>query len=385
MFKMLRSLSYNTFAVFHVRSSIEVFKKDLQDLPSNMSDETLGKEIERETCETEWTSGQTSTFAKRVLDIIKYFVNPAMSTIGIAQNLMCIAILHKDGMRKTCNVLLMSVVVAGIFQQIMSLNVAEIIKHLKGSRMYSKYDKYVCFRKIDPVFEIFKMIFIFIGTWGQLVFSSTFMIITVNRLLVVYLPFKARFIVSKKLLYCSSILIYVSWLPWAVYKIFCFYIFDTVYVNIKFEYEHSDHRYRYLSVCFDKLTEEAIVTMALSKCVPLSTVLIGSLAIAVKIKFILAKRKDLTSRNPKLVWSNQTTKTLLTTCSVFSLTEVLLYIFSYIVSRGIKDTSVWLSIHFQLIYFAYLVTTSSTFFIFIFTNKKLLQHFIDITKLFRFK
>ncbi|KAK6961766.1 G-protein coupled receptor [Biomphalaria glabrata] len=386
MRSMLQSFSYNTFAVFNLRSSLTRLVRDLvAGASTNFSQTSLGKEIERATCGTDWTIDQTSTFPRRLLEIMKCYVNPTMSVVGIGQNLMCLAILRKDGIRRTFNIFLMSMIVAGIFQQMMSLNVAEIIEHLKGSRMYHKYDKYVCFRKIDPVFEIFKMFFIFIGTWGQLVFSSTYMLITVDRLLIVYLPLRARSIISIKSVITCNILVFFVWLPWVVFKTFCYYTANAVYLEVKLRLQ-TQAKYHYFSVCYHNLTETgALVPIALSKCFPLSIVLIGSLAIAIKIKVILSERKHLTKRNRTFLWSNQTTKTLLTTCSVFSVTEVLLYFFSYIVSRESNEESVWLSIHLQLIYFAYLITTSSTFFIFIFTNKKLMKHFMEITKLFSLK
>ncbi|KAI8776246.1 G-protein coupled receptor [Biomphalaria glabrata] len=383
MRSMLQSFSYNTFAVFNLRSSLTRLVRDLvAGSSTNFSQTSLGKEIERATCGTDWTIDQTSTFPRRLLDIMKCYVNPTISVVGIGQNLMCLAILRKDGIRRTFNIFLMSMIVAGIFQQIMSLNVAEIIEHLKGSRMYHKYDKYICFRKIDPVFEIFKMIFIFIGTWGQLVFSSTYMLITVDRLLIVYLPLRARSIISIKSVITCNILVFFVWLPWVVFKTFCYYTANAVYLEVKLRLQ-TQAKYHYFSVCYHNLTETgALVPIALSKCFPLSIVLIGSLAIAIKIKVILSERKHLTKRKRTFLWSNQTTKTLLTTCSVFSVTEVLLYFFSYIISRESNEESVWLSIHLQLIYFAYLITTSSTFFIFIFTNKKLMKHFIEIKNYF---
>ncbi|KAI8786086.1 hypothetical protein BgiBS90_013444 [Biomphalaria glabrata] len=196
---------------------------------------------------------------------LKYYVNPTLATLGLCQNILCIVVLNKDGFSKTSNLNLLSVIVAGSFQQLLSINIAEILEFDSGVDMYEAVSEVNCAKKINLVFQTLKNIFLFL-------------------------------------------------------------------------------------------------------------VLLGSAVIAIRIKIILNKRSKLTNLPHKLSWSKQTTKVLLATCLLFSISDALQYILSYVAVHFVQDPDIGFLLHSEFIYFSYLLTSCSTFFIFISTNKRLLHH-----------
>nr|KAI8752331.1 hypothetical protein BgiMline_015049 [Biomphalaria glabrata] len=68
---------------------------------------------------------------------LKYYVNPTLATLGLCQNILCIVVLNKDGFSKTSNLNLLSVIVAGSFQQLLSINIAEILEFDSGVDIFA--------------------------------------------------------------------------------------------------------------------------------------------------------------------------------------------------------------------------------------------------------
>ncbi|KAI8786082.1 hypothetical protein BgiBS90_013440, partial [Biomphalaria glabrata] len=89
------------------------------------------------------------TESSGLLRSLKYYVNPTLATLGLCQNILCILVLKKDGFSKTSNLNLLSVVVAGSFQQLLSINIAEILEFDSGVEMYEAVSEDSCIKKKD--------------------------------------------------------------------------------------------------------------------------------------------------------------------------------------------------------------------------------------------
>ncbi|KAI8786081.1 G-protein coupled receptor [Biomphalaria glabrata] len=303
---------------------------------------------------------------------LKYYVNPTLATLGLCQNILCIVVLNKDGFSKTSNLNLLSVIVAGSFQQLLSINIAEILEFDSGVDMYEAVSEVNCAKKINLVFQTLKNIFLFLGTWGQYVFFSTFLLITIERFLVVFLPLTFKTYVKKKCMVACLCIIFLMWLPFVLFKIICLHISEislTLYSTQPLTMDIS-----WMRVCYYHSKSIAITILVVSKLIPLFLVLLGSVVIAIRIKIILNKRSKLTNLPHKLSWSKQTTKVLLATCLLFSISDALQYILSYVAVHFVQDPDIGFLLHSEFIYFSYLLTSCSTFFIFISTNKRLLHH-----------
>nr|KAI8752330.1 hypothetical protein BgiMline_015048 [Biomphalaria glabrata] len=83
-----------------------------------------------------------------LLRTLKYYVNPTLAILGLWQNFLCIVVLKKDGFSKTSNLNLLSVIVAGSFQQLLSINIAEILEFDSGVDMYELVSAFTCFRNL---------------------------------------------------------------------------------------------------------------------------------------------------------------------------------------------------------------------------------------------
>ncbi|KAI8786080.1 G-protein coupled receptor [Biomphalaria glabrata] len=301
---------------------------------------------------------------------LKYYVNPTLATLGLCQNILCIVVLNKDGFSKTSNLNLLSVIVAGSFQQLLSINIAEILEFDSGVDMYEAVIEFDCVKKRNLVFITCKHIFLFLGIWGQYVFSSTFLLITIERFLAVFLPLTFKTYVKKKSMVACLFIIFLMWLPFVIFKILCLLSFE-ISLTIS---STSNRKFSWTQACYYYSKTVAIIILVVSKLIPLFLVLLGSAVIAIRIKIILNKRSKLTSLPHKLSWSKQTTKVLLATCLLFSISDVLQYILSYVAVHFVQDLDIGFLLHSEFIYFSYLLTSCSTFFIFISTNKRLLHH-----------
>nr|KAI8752574.1 putative G-protein coupled receptor [Biomphalaria glabrata] len=361
----------NTFSVFYLDHLIEKIDIGIEYTIRFISKSSINKTQNSSSPCYRYISFIFSS-SSGLLQNLKYFVNPTLALLGLCQNILCVLVLRKDGFSKTSNINLLSVIVAGSFQQMLSVNVAEVLEFESGLDMYEEVEELTCVKKKDYVLQTFKHIFLFLGTWGQYVFSSTFMLITIERVLVVFLPFTFKDYVKKKYMVAGLFTIFLIWLPFVMFKIICLYGFEILLTYpIKESYKVD---LSWLADCHYLATNIAITILVLGKCIPLVLVLLGSLVIAIRIKITLNKRSKLTSLPHKLSWSMQTTKVLLATCLLFSISDVLQYILSYVAVHFITDPDISFFVHSEFISFSYLFTSCNTFFIFISTNKRLLGH-----------
>ncbi|KAK6979339.1 G-protein coupled receptor [Biomphalaria glabrata] len=383
--QFFHGVTYNLFAMFFIGQTykvdeiLSVDKLKLFNQSRNTAEVLLDLEIDLEVCGIGWPTDPSLSLAKHFLDIMKHYVNPTLSLFGICQNMLSFAILSKDGFRKTCNIFLLSVVIAGSFQQFLSLNIAGLVEYNLGNTIHRKIKKFVCVRENFLSVEIFRLITIFIGQWGQYIFSSTFMLITFERMVAVFLPIKLKFIVTRKVVISCIVILFIIWLPLIVYRTHCFHFYNKYFLSDFGSIDPRNHDY----TCILPIFQLDYVVLIFSKIIPILCVLIGSLVIAIRIKIMLNKRRQLTSIIGRAMWSNQTTKTLVMTCLVFCLSETFLYSVSYVAVKSVQHTHIATRIHFEIISFSYLLVTCCTFFIFIASSQKMFQHLIDMTNSMR--
>ncbi|KAK6960770.1 G-protein coupled receptor [Biomphalaria glabrata] len=160
-----------------------------------------------------------------LIEVMKFYVGPSLALFALCQNILVIAIMKLDGIKKTTNILLLAVILASSLQLFLPLNLAEKILY----QIYSDHrieNEFGCIQYNNTGLQFFKYAFVFIGTWGQLVFLSLLMLITTERLLAVFLPMKIKTIVTRRAVAGSVLFAFIFWLPCATFKTLCLYLFD---------------------------------------------------------------------------------------------------------------------------------------------------------------
>ncbi|KAI8750537.1 G-protein coupled receptor [Biomphalaria glabrata] len=260
-FKVIKYAFSFSFLTIFFQSKLESFHQD----KNMISNQTAGRNFSQwfdegeDLCDLKVYQQLASLTSRMLIEVLKCCVNPTLAAVGFILNLMSMMILREDGFNKPSNILLLGLVTSACFFQISVLNVPEIYEYMSGWKPY-KYNKHVCFKRDSQVLLTLKQIFYFFGSWGEIVFTPMYTLITIERLLAVFMPMTFRTLVTKRNVIIAIVFVYVLWLPWVVFK--------------------------------------------------LIIVFIGNVAIAVKIKLTLMKRTKLTSIFRNEQWSKQTTKTL---------------------------------------------------------------------------
>ncbi|KAK6979969.1 G-protein coupled receptor [Biomphalaria glabrata] len=373
--KVLQHMNYNLVSLLYFIETLEN-KKILMSpyynalSPAlNYTNDTLAILIRQETCGS--MTHRPLSIAESFLEILKHWVNPALAVVGLAQNLFCVALLKTDGLMKASNILLLAVIVACIFQQLLSFNVIDIIEYNLGGRMYTRANQFFCVKKKIDSLIVIKLLFALLGTWGQYMFSLTFLMITSERFVAVFLPLKAKSLVTSKVVLTCVLSCYLVLLPWVAFKTFCFYLFEVLLTKAK----ATETFTLSIPLMFFYSLPVELVALTLCKCLPLMLVLSGSIAISLRVKHFMSRRRRLTSAETKSSWSMRTTKTLLATCLFFSLSEMFFVTLSYVAYRLVHQTHTRIMIQSELINLSFLITNCNTLLIFVLTNKKLWKHF----------
>ncbi|KAI8792452.1 G-protein coupled receptor [Biomphalaria glabrata] len=284
--------------------------------------------------------------------------------------MMSVAILRRSGLRKPSNILLFGLVIADSMLQLMTINFSEILEYFGPDIKYPD----LCGWQYDVGVNYFlvacAIAFYFISTWGQYVNTTIPMVITLERLLAVYMPMTFKKFVTPRTAKISVMFSFIVWLPWSMYYLTVF--------NVQVQ------RSEVMDFTSDALHIEDLdvynifyyyVSDILSSWVPISFVSIGCLFIAFKVRRTLQERKKLTAKKESVKWSGRTTVTLLTTCAVFSVTHVI-YSFGNYFTQDSPSAAYYLQ--WELLNTALLLNASSNFFVYIATNKRLFIIFKQI-------
>ncbi|KAH9502213.1 hypothetical protein Btru_070404 [Bulinus truncatus] len=316
-----------------------------------------------------------------VYRMLSCYVNPVISILGFSANMMSIAILRRSGLRKPSNILLFGLVLADSLNQVTTMNYAQILLQSGPNKRNPALCGWQYGRTLNFFLVISRLVFYFCGNLGQYVCTVLPVLITIERILAVFVPLTFRKIVTPKTAAFSVLFAFLFWSPW----LFFYMSYNEIYY-LRISDDGDDYAV-YITIS-DRLLEimdtfqllNYYVFDSLESWVPIIFVTVGCVLISIKVHVSLkARRKLAASSAPTSLtairWSPRTTRTLLTTCCVFAVTHVVYSFINYqVTSAGMVQY--WILVEWMNL--LYLLNSSSNFFVYITSNKKLLQIILDI-------
>ncbi|KAH9508679.1 hypothetical protein Btru_049625 [Bulinus truncatus] len=297
-----------------------------------------------------------------LLQVVKCYVNPCLSVVGFCANMMSIAILRRSGLRKPSNILLFGLVIADTMVQFMTMNFAEILQYFGPNMQYPRLCGWQYGNDINYFLLVSAISYTFFSQWGQYVNTTIPVFITLERFLAVFMPLTFKKIVTTKTASFSVIVSFLIWLPWSLYLMTA----AEVYVQLSkvmFYFINAADVDEVFNIFY------VYVSDILSSWVPIALVVLGCVLIAVKVQITLQERQKLTSKKQeKVKWSSQTTRTLLTTCVVFSISHIIYSFINYFIPN---TPTVGLHLMYEFMNMSLLINASSNFFVYIASNRKL--------------
>ncbi|KAH9518871.1 hypothetical protein Btru_008492 [Bulinus truncatus] len=220
------------------------------------------------------------------LQFIQCYVNPILSVIGISGNMMSIAILRRSGLRKPSNILLLSLVVADSMSQLQAVNYGQILMVWGPGRKYPSVTGWQYGEDVNRFLYLSMVIMFFFENVGNYVNTLIPVVITVERLLAVFMPITFRKLVTTRTAIIMAVGPYIVWLPWnlAAHTLYRYYrvpIADGDYYSFggwNLDPSDSMDLYDFLN---------GYVFQILSSWVPVALVTVGCVCIGVKILFTL--------------------------------------------------------------------------------------------------
>ncbi|KAK6961577.1 G-protein coupled receptor [Biomphalaria glabrata] len=304
------------------------------------------------------------------LQIMDCYINPIVSILGFIANMMSIEILRRSGLNKSSNILLLGLVVSDSMSQMTTMNFAIILETFGPNWEYPELCGWQYGDELNYFLLVCNIVFKFLGFWGQYVNTAVPVLIVVERVLAVFKPLAFRNIVTRRAVVVGVVSTYIFWLPWSVFWM-------TIYnVSILMS------KVMFLSRDTFLIKEMTVFTVfyfyvcdILSSWFPMSFVIMGCILTWVKVKRTLNQRKKLTAAGQRVQWSKKTTRTLLTTCSIFSITHVVYSVMNYLIP---DDDLLIHYIKLDFMSLVYLINTSSNFFVYVLANRKLMNVFRQI-------
>nr|KAI8737108.1 putative G-protein coupled receptor [Biomphalaria glabrata] len=297
------------------------------------------------------------------------YVNPAVSIFGFTANMMSLAILQRNGLHKPSNILLFSLVIADSMCLMTTLNYGQIILFFGPNKPFPIYCGFQYEDSVGYFLAISSAIFNTIGWWGH--YTSTILpfLITLERILAIFRPLTFKAVVTTAKTGIAVI---------------CPFILCLIYTLT----ENS-----YFEISKIRLTK-TVNWIALVDNIPkffepveiyffdgflswfsVAFITFGCLTIWIKVKNTLKQRRNLTSSRNKLTWSPRTTRTLILTCLIFSLTRGACSLF-FTLYVCYNETQ--MHARNQLGLFLYAINASNSLFVYILSNRKLCQNFKSI-------
>ncbi|KAK0051593.1 G-protein coupled receptor C02B8.5 [Biomphalaria pfeifferi] len=252
-----------------------------------------------------------------IMKILMFAVTPGIGVLGIVGNTLSILIIKKHGFKKCSNVLLLSLAIADIVFLVAFNSIPKIIYETSYVRGYDGFSE-----EESWVLIVFYSIFMSLDFSSSLVSLLMPMCITLERLIVIFLPLHAFRIVTPKRTWCVVIILVLYSLSLFVYPMAWFelhYVWDPKYNRTIGYREFSSLRDRDANIVkvIDEISVYSIVVVP-----PLFTV-VGCVIIFIKIKIVSLKRTQMTSKE---VSTNRTTKMLLAVCAMYTVTCAILTI-----------------------------------------------------------
>ncbi|KAK6978753.1 G-protein coupled receptor [Biomphalaria glabrata] len=187
-FKLIKYAFNFSFLPIFFQNKMESFQQD-----EMISNQTAGRNFSRwfdegeELCDLKVYHELASLMSRTLIEVLKCCVNPMLAAVGFILSILCLMILRKDGFNKPSNILLLGLVTSACFHQISAWNIPEIYEYMSGEKPY-QYNKHFCFKRDSQVLLLLRHTFYFFGSWGEIVFTPMYTLITVERLLAVFMP-----------------------------------------------------------------------------------------------------------------------------------------------------------------------------------------------------
>jgi Serpentine type 7TM GPCR chemoreceptor Srw len=311
------------------------------------------------------TSTTTEIFS---LWLLKCYINPIISILGLASNSLGIVILWQSGLQKAPNVLLLGLSLADSMAIFDSINIAETLYFFDPSKKYPNVHGWQYDKDTALTLYLLKHICHFLGDWGAYVNTTIPVLITCNRLAAIYFPLTFRKYTTRRFAVVGIVLSFVCWLPWSV-----FHHFLTTFDYVRISNDTLMGVFK-VSEIYSNRAEvidifDAYIFESMSSWIPVALVLAGCLAIWIKIRLSGKKRKELTSCSRRVA-STKTTRTLLASCMLFALTHILYSILIYIFNPDFVFFRRGYVVY-EFMHLIYLCNNASNFFIYVTCNSKL--------------
>ncbi|CAG5129396.1 unnamed protein product [Candidula unifasciata] len=256
----------------------------------------------------------SNELASTIMLIFERFLFPCIGVLGIAGNVTGIVALTREGFRNNSNVLLLSLSVSNV---LFLIGINNILVHIYNSSdragfSFSEAINYVCY--------ILLLIWSLPYTMGVFTGPLIPVLITGERILVIFGPFRAHVILTPRrtiaVLLCFYLLTVVLFVYHEILGLqLKTYVINSVTTSLIVS---SDMRRNHIDIGLVDLMET--VVNYLTGIIPLSLITVGCVVIGIKIICVTKRRRQLTSSKVKANTKHgitKTTKTLLKICLLY--------------------------------------------------------------------
>ncbi|CAL1539598.1 unnamed protein product, partial [Lymnaea stagnalis] len=288
------------------------------------------------------------------------FVYPVLGFLGIAGNVVTGVILRRSGLEKPTNILLLALAISSISCLLPTIDIFSLLRQFNKmipQRYYIAWEyepgksrfAYFCFHATTFIF--------FQSRYGNQVTSSICVLITLERLVVIFFPMRIKSIITLKRTLAVVIFVHLLWLPHLVLSIRAckarvIYFDDVDTYGLLLSFEDND-----------LLNNIELVADWLCGIIPVTVIVLGTVTMSVKLRFILKKRRRLTS-SLRGTHSLRLSKTLIVLCVLFCLCHTNEFIFLF--KTFYKNENRLMG---EIIIMFSFVDSASHFLVYIFLNK----------------
>ncbi|KAI8776922.1 G-protein coupled receptor [Biomphalaria glabrata] len=301
--------------------------------------------------------------------VMMCFFLPGLFLVGFVANMISLVILKRNGLHKPSNILLFGLVVADNISLLVQINYAKILTFYGPNKLFPALCGFQYDKNVNDFLAISFAVFNTISMWGRFTSTCLPVLITLERLYAIFRPLTFKAVVTVKKTAIAVICSYLFWLPW-VLAISAFYKISTR----KLTENVSRTVLKFTSLEVIEILDRIQVYFLepLHSWVPISFITTGCVIIWIKVKVTLRRRRNLTSSQNKLSWSPRTTRTLVLTCLVFSLTRGADALCFALIPVDVPVLGYLVN---QIGFFLYAINASSNLFVYILSNKKFLNIF----------
>lgn len=306
-----------------------------------------------------------------VFRILMLGITPALSVMGVVGNCFSIAILVKQGLKKSSHILLVALATSDITYLIAFNSVPKVIYEVIGHRGFDCFSQNQC--------EILFVFFVFFTYFDYVFWSTSFtlpMLITLERLIVIFNPLNFHRILTPSRSWLAVSVVFLFWL--------LVFVYPSLWYKLRYVYPNgTDISTGYLerSDFYESNTRgiEAVERLNIYLTILVSPVftIIGCVVILIKVKCVSLKRMKMTNREVSI---NRTTRMLLAVCGVYvvaaSVSNLPLYLPKYFsISLTDASPSNLARLMYQVINIFAIINSSCNFVVYVVLNKACRQTF----------